>query len=245
MRHVDPERLTLLALDDDVPPPGVDREWERAHLAECPVCGQELAALRHVIGLGREAEEDDLRPPAPPPAVWDAIRARVPTADGSPISVEKKAGPRRRVPVAVAAGALGAVLGLGVALGIGGTVGWQHLSRPDAPTRSVVASTTLAPIGSAGGTGDARLVRTGGRLALEVDVRDLPLTNGYYEAWMFVPGTTRMQAMGTVRPGEVARFPVPAGLDPAGWRGIDVSAEAFDGDPAHSATSVLRGELRR
>jgi hypothetical protein len=43
----------------------------------------------------------------------------------------------------------------------------------------------------------------------------------------------------------VARFPLPPGLDPAGWRGIDISAEAFDGDPGHSATSVLRGELRR
>jgi hypothetical protein len=111
----------------------------------------------------------------------------------------------------------------------------------------VVASTELAPVGQAGtgSTGDARLVRTDDGLALEIDVRELPLTDGFYEAWMFVPGTTRMQAMGAVRPGELVRFPVPAGLDPAGWRGIDISSEAFDGDPAHSATSVLRGELRR
>ncbi|MFG1926001.1 anti-sigma factor [Cryptosporangium sp. NPDC048952] len=223
MRHVDPERLTLLALGEG----GVDAE--ESHLAECAVCREELATLRHVVGLGRDVEPDDLSPPPPPARVWDAIAAETTALP----DVEKK---KRWVPTAVAACALGVVLG------IGATLGWQELRTPE---RAVVASTALTPVGTAGGTGDARLVRTDGRLQLEIDVRNLPLTNGFYEAWMFVPGTTRMQAMGSVRPGEVARFPVPNGLDPAGWRGIDVSAEAFDGDPAHSATSVLRGELRR
>ncbi|WP_240746641.1 anti-sigma factor [Cryptosporangium phraense] len=227
----------MLALDDDVPLPGVDTEWERAHLAECPVCRHELTTLRHVVGLGREAEADDLEPPPPPARVWDAISAEIPATPGFPAHGVPPRRVKKKGLVAVAAAALGVVIG------IGATLGWQHLREPEAPR--VVAATALTPIGAAGGTGDARLVRTGGRLALEVDVHDLPLTNGYYEAWMFVPGTTRMQAMGTVRPGEVARFPVPAGLDPAGWRGIDISAEAFDGDPTHSAVSVLRGELRR
>ena len=238
MRHVNPERLTLLALDED----GVDDDWEQVHLAECPACRQELTTLRRVVTLGRDVEPDDLQPPPPPSGVWEAIRSEVhsedPAADGVRPRVRENADASRRrwLPTAAAACVIGVVLG------VGATLGWQELRVPD---RTVVASTTLAPIEKAGGTGDARLVRTGDRLALEIDVRDLPLTNGFYEAWMYVPGTTRMQAMGTVRPGEVVRFPIPAGLDPAGWRGIDISAEAFDGDPEHSATSVLRGELRR
>jgi hypothetical protein len=170
----------------------------------------------------------------PPAHVWNDIQAEVRFDAPRPRAVL-----RRRLPIAAAACVLGVVLG------VGATVGLQQLNRPAEPARDVLASTGLAPIDNAGGTGDARLVRTGDRLELEIVARDLPLTNGFYEAWMFVPGTTRMQAMGTVRPGEVVRFPIPAGLDPAGWRGIDISAETFDGDPEHSATSVLRGELRR
>lgn len=249
MRHVDPERLTLLALDEDQPPADADEQWARAHLAECSACRQEYAALRHVIGLGREADADDLEPPPPPPRVWDAIEAevRADTPAGSPVEVvplrvRGRSAPRRRRVLTAAAACV-----LGVVLGVGATLGWQEVRRPATAERTVVASTVLAPVGEAGtgGTGDARLVRTGDQLALEIDVHDLPLTDGFYEAWMFVPGTTRMQAMGAIRSGEVVRFPVPAGLDPAGWRGIDISAETFDGDPAHSATSVLRGELRR
>ncbi|SHN27916.1 anti-sigma factor [Cryptosporangium aurantiacum] len=258
MRHVDPERLTLLALDEETPPADAEEQWARAHLAECPICGREYAALRHVVGLGREADADDLQPPPPPPRVWDAIEAEVRSespraaevvplshggrdAGGHAVVGGRRAGRGRRILTAAAACVLGVVLG------VGATLGWQEVRRPDAPASTVVASTALAPVGNEGrgSTGDARLIRTGDRLALEIDVRDLPLTDGFYEAWMFVPGTVRMQAMGAVRPGEVVRFPVPPGLDPAGWRGIDISAETFDGDPAHSATSVLRGELRR
>lgn len=225
MQHVDPDRLPLLALDDDV------SDDERAHLDQCPACRAEYLAFKVVIDLGRDVGPDDLQPPLPPLRVWQAIESEV-RSSTSP--------PRWRNYALAAAACV-----LGVVLGVGTTLGWQAARRPDAPTQTLAAATTLAPVQGSGGVGDARLVRNGDRYTLEVVIRDVPLTNGFYEAWMFVPGTTRMQAMGSVRPGEVARFPVPPGLDPAGWRGIDISAEAFDGDPSHSATSVLRGELRR
>lgn len=233
MQHVDPDRLPLLALDDDF----AAADDERAHLAECPTCLAEYRAFRDVIELGKEAGPDDLQPPPPPLRVWQAIEAET--------RVERRTttttAPRRLRYLLLAAVACV----LGVVLGAGAALGWQALRPSKSPAEMVAASSGLEPVGNGGGTGDARLLRDGDRYTLEIDVRDLPLTNGFYEAWMFVPGTTRMQAMGAVRPGEVARFPLPSGLDPAGWRGIDISAEAFDGDPGHSATSVLRGELRR
>jgi hypothetical protein len=43
--------------------------------------------------------------------------------------------------------------------------------------------------------------------------------------------------------GEEGRFTIPVGLDPDDFALVDVSAEPFDGDPAHSGDSILRGEL--
>jgi RNA polymerase sigma-70 factor (ECF subfamily) len=43
--------------------------------------------------------------------------------------------------------------------------------------------------------------------------------------------------------GDEGRFTFPVGLDLDDFAVVDVSAEPFDGDPAHSGDSILRGEL--
>lgn len=172
------------------------------------------------------------RPPTAPPARDDQTRLVR--------RVERRA--RRRTLVAAAcACVLGLALGVGVTLGLGRTGGSEQ-GRPD-----VLASTTLSAVGATAGSarGTATLVRTDGHLELRVDARALPPVDGYYEAWMYVPGTQRMQSMGTVEPGTVTRIRVPAGLDADAWPGINISAERFDGDPGHSTKSVLDGTLHR
>jgi hypothetical protein len=52
-----------------------------------------------------------------------------------------------------------------------------------------------------------------------------------------------MVAIGTLNPGETARFTLPAGMDASAFPVVDVSVEHFDGDAGHSATSVSRGVL--
>ena len=38
-------------------------------------------------------------------------------------------------------------------------------------------------------------------------------------------------------------FTIPAGLPSGEYNRVDVSAEKFDGNPGHSAVSLLRGDL--
>lgn len=75
-------------------------------------------------------------------------------------------------------------------------------------------------------------------------IRNLPLTTGYYEVWLIDPeNTTKMMAVGNLsaEPGEV--LPLPPGADLNRYRLVDVSAEAYDGNSAHSGKSLLRGTL--
>ena len=60
--------------------------------------------------------------------------------------------------------------------------------------------------------------------------------------WLLEPGSQRMVALGVVDGGS-AVLPVPAGVDLAAYSVVDVSVEPDDGDPAHSAVSVARGDL--
>jgi len=134
----------------------------------------------------------------------------------------------------------------GLAIGVAATLGVTALTEPR-PSSTVVASATLSAVGTAAddATGTARVVRTGDRVELAVDTRNLPPVDGYYEAWMYVPDTQKMQSMGAVEPGTVTRFRVPDGLELSVWAGINISVEPLDGNPNHSARSVLDGELRR
>jgi hypothetical protein len=65
---------------------------------------------------------------------------------------------------------------------------------------------------------------------------------GYYEVWLLDERTNSMVAVGALGENGQGTFTMPAGLDMAGYSVVDVSAERYDGDPAH-ASSVLRGTL--
>ena len=71
MPHIDPERLALFALGE----PGATPE-ESGHLADCAVCVDELAALRHAAVAGR-ASFDVGELESPPEAVWERIAAEL------------------------------------------------------------------------------------------------------------------------------------------------------------------------
>jgi hypothetical protein len=147
---------------------------------------------------------------------------------------------RRRLALAVGSAAAGLVVGAVAAVGI-----YARVQEQPAPQR--VASTTIRPVGDATprAGGAAELIRHDNRLSLRIDAHDLPPVKGYYEVWAFVPGTTTMQPMGTLEPGHVTTLAVPSGMDVDKFSGIDVSAEPYDGNPAHSGRSVLRGRLVR
>ncbi|WP_066043539.1 anti-sigma factor [Herbiconiux solani] len=74
MTHIDDEALALIALGDLTPDDG-----ERAHLAACALCTEELAALTRTVGVGRAAEGIEFV--APPAEVWSRIRSELRLGD--------------------------------------------------------------------------------------------------------------------------------------------------------------------
>jgi len=76
---------------------------------------------------------------------------------------------------------------------------------------------------------------------MTVETRDLPTIGQgeFYEASLFNPMTQKMVPLGVVGPGGKASFAVADSLV-GRYQVVDVSLERNDGDPGHSATSVLR-----
>jgi hypothetical protein len=230
VQHLDPDRLVLLALSEEA----ADTD-ESVHLAECPGCRAEIDDLRHVAELGAETQGLRALPP-PPERVWAGIEAAV-TAPVRRLPQRRE----RRWVLPVLAAAAAAVLA------IAGTVTVQRFTDRPAPPR-VTAKASLARLGGAPvAAGGAAEVIGGSKLRL--DVRNLPLTTGYYEVWLIDPDdTTRMMAMGNLSSAALSGaadvvLPLPPGADLNRYRLVDVSAEAYDGDAAHSGKSLLRGTL--
>lgn len=253
--HVDDDVLALLALGEDAATPD-----ERAHVAACERCAAEVAALGQVVSLAKDSRDELV---APAPHVWDRIAADLNLAaagpgSGSDSDSDSGSGSasgsgsgsgsaeqgdvvvvplaRRRTPWAWVAGAAAA----GVIVG-GAGVGWVA-SRDDDRTE-VVASAALDPLPGWEAEGTARVeVRPDGERVLVVDVADGQADDGFREVWLLRPDVSGLVSLGTLT-GDSGRFALPPGLDLDDFSVVDVSLEPFDGDPAHSGDSIVRGPL--
>ena len=251
MQHLDPDRLVLLALSEEL-----EELTELDHLESCAGCRDEMDALRHVAEIGpRTRDLKDL--PAPPEHLWQAIAAdiaapAVPTRPAAPSAatpdpgtapVIDLAGRRNRRPVPrwltpIVAAAAAAVLA------VAGTVAVERFTgRP--PAEQATAWATLTPLRTvpAGAGGDVRVLSDG---RLRIDVRNLPLTSGFHEVWLLDPDAPgKMVAVGSLPGAAEAVLTVPPGTDLNRYRLVDVSDEPHDGDATHSGRSLLRGTLTR
>jgi hypothetical protein len=238
VQHLDPDRLVLLALSEEL-----EELTELDHLERCADCRHEMHALREVADIGSQtAELRDL--PPPPEHVWQAISSgiagsRAPVEPPAPVVslTEHRQRRRRRWLAPVLTAAAAAVLAVVGTVG----VGW-FIDRT--PAEQVTARATLAPLEtvppSAGG--DVRVLSDG---RLRIGVRNLPLTSGFHEVWLLDPDTPgKMVAVGNL-PGKSAEavLTVPQGTDLNRYRLVDVSDEPHDGDATHSGKSLLRGTL--
>jgi hypothetical protein len=108
----------------------------------------------------------------------------------------------------------------------------------------VQARVSLQPLGDSPAEGSAVLTQESGRRSIELSITGLPpaAAGSYYEVWLIDRGVTGLVSLGPLD-AERATFPVPAGLDLGAYPVLDVSVEAFDGDPGHSSDSVVRGVL--
>lgn len=252
MAHCSEDSLVMLALGHTPLSPD-----QAAHLQQCPVCTDELGSLRRTVAAGRAGEPtEELLPP--PPALWAAIQGQLGTASGvaaadvadagetaevsagaEVVSIhDAKGRPRRRWAAIGAAAVIGAIVGGGV---VAATVALQQESS------QVTASAELTPVpGGPPGPqhGTATVQQTPSGPVLAVDTEDLPDPDGFYEVWLMDGTTGGLIALGTVPGGRSAvNLPIPASANLSEFTKVDVSIEPLDGNPKHSAESVLRGDL--
>jgi anti-sigma-K factor RskA len=202
------------------------RPAAEARLREDAAFAAEVERLRAVTGPLDALPPDVWTPPAPPPL-------RVLTAVAPPPAPQRRPRAITLRPLLAVAAAF-ALLAAGVA----GTLAVQALERGGGDGVEV----TLGGLPEAP---DARatavLRQDDGRVRL--DVRGLPASSrdSFYELWL-LNAPDDLVAVGTFRVGADGRAELdfPLAVDPRRFRVLDVSLEAVDGDPGHSARSVLR-----
>ena len=221
MAHCEPQTLSLIALGEQ---PSAE---DAMHLVTCDTCRRDWESMRATVDVARDLEDDELL--TPPDHVWAAIAEEISADSGTLVPMRSR---RRAAPWIALAAAVGVVLG--------GVVG-ASLMRSAPP--EVVASVALEPLADYSTTGTATVEVVDGSEMLAVDVSGLPATDGYFEVWLLAPDASSMIALGTLGAGESTVLPLPAGVSLADYPVVDISAEPYDGDPAHSTDSVVRGTL--
>ncbi len=235
--HVGDELPALLAGDCD----RAQTLAVAAHLRTCPPCRDELVSVALATGTLRaaaRAERDVLAPAGPvSPAVVPADGpadgpAATPDWLTSGLRSRRRLGGRRRLALAAAsviilAGAAAAAIGL------------------SASGTPVVARAALHPLQAPASAGaDITVTSSSGGRLMAVRTHGLPAPGRqhFYEVWLLDPVTLKMMPMGTLPPSGQASYGVSASLM-AGYSAVDISLQANNGNPAHSAVSVLRGSL--
>jgi hypothetical protein len=205
--------------------------------------GDEMRQLRE---LGRRLDPAAVTWDDPPTDLWSLVLASL---DGAPTADEKNGSPRD---ISGSRGARGADPHGGS--GRGGSTQWflaaaaavvvvaigAWLVDSSADGSSVLAAGDLERLGAAG-EGSVQLVERDGSLRLELDTRDVDPDDGFVEVWIIDTEVERLVSLGPLR--EDGQYELPDGLDPEAFPIVDVSVEPFDGDPAHSGDSRLRGQL--
>ncbi|MGW7072299.1 anti-sigma factor [Streptomyces sp. NPDC054855] len=253
MKHVDSSDLAELALTKaDAARTGP----VGAHLHQCGACRAHLDALRRVVEAARSASPADV-PTPPPQRVWQAISAELTVDLGAsqarpPHSAAARDAARQRpsghdTSVRRRAGRGSALLLAAACLLVGAALGsvatwWQtHL---DPGTARPGADATLAPLAVARAKGVAHLVVDDStHKALRIEVKGLPSTKGYFEVWLMDSTHRRLIAVGVLGPDGSATLPLPQGVNLSGYPVVDVSVQAYNGNPAHSGKSIVRGAL--
>jgi hypothetical protein len=239
MPHPDADQLALAALDETLDPEATH------HVRECQQCSAELEELRRVVRAAQRSEGPvELTPP--PPTLWDRIVAETgvaarteQVAPAAPVDLgAQRRRSLRRLPM-LAAAAVGLVLGAAGASVVATLVGDDGVDDGGAGT---VATARLRPLPDSEARGRATLVRSDGSRRLDVSVSVSSVQQGFREVWLLDAEAGRLVSLGVLE-GQQGSFTLPAELDLGAYPTVDISAEPFDGDPAHSGDSLARGDL--
>jgi hypothetical protein len=269
MSHLDPDRLSLIALGE----PATDEE--RAHLDTCDECALELAELEYTVIVGRSTVGvGELE--APPERVWAGIAdelglgaaggmsstGAMSTTDEMSTADEPERAAAGDEPERPAAASVSAddeapaapaperrrrgirvvfALAASIAL-IVAAVGTWTLVRQTQPVEIAAATLDAFPA-HPDASGTAVIVeKADGARQVEVDLEDAEPSDGFREVWLITEDASALVSLGTLE-GSTGVFPVPDDIDLREYVLVDVSQEPADGDPTHSGDSIVRGEL--
>lgn len=244
MTHLSPDRLADSALGIDDPLTVA----EQNHLAGCAECRNELGELSRIADLGRQPEHVAAPHLVPTDAIWQSVQAQLAGQSNAATTTETSAEPppapptiaeQRRTPrrrswfVVAAAAVLGLIIGAGIT-----TVAVRDRAE-------VTSSTALEALPGQTGQGTAEVVRDRGRPELRVQIDAPPSPDRYREVWLINTDGQRMYPLGVLPDDGRATYPLPPALagQLQGFNIVDVSIEPYDGNPAHSRESQVRGIL--
>jgi hypothetical protein len=250
IHEADPDQDLLSLLRGEL---GRVRSHELAgHLRECESCRLALVDVAEVHGaltaagrLLRPATEesfDPLQAAGRTPVVGQPDQrfpagARAGGTDAlPPLRVPHR---RRAITGRLVAGIAAAVLVV-AGLGIGSVVLSNRAGQPVTVTAS--RQVDLRPVtGSA--TGRVSMQAPGAQTDMTISTKGLPDTGAgrFYYAWLFDPQTKKMLPLGVVSAHASMHFGVATDLVQR-YHAVDISLQADNGNPAHSATSVLRAQ---
>lgn len=167
--------------------------------------------------------------------------------DGAPIPLRPRAQDQRTRPrLWMAAAAAGVVLGTAAGWTAAGVLEHPGTPSPD-PTQSgpaprVLAQAPLTALPAHTGSGEAQVEQ------LPDGTRQLTIrlsadrAAGYRQVWVGTSDLTGMVSLGVLA-NDTGTFTIPAGIDLAQYPIVDVSNQAYNGNPAHSDDSVARGKF--
>lgn len=245
MTHLSLDRLAGQALNTDDPLTPA----EQNHLVNCAECREELAELSRIAELSGEPEHTDSQL-VHMESIWHSIQAQVrkdssaaaatitTSADASPtpatITKLPDRIPRRRwFLVAAAAALFGLIIGAGIT-----TVAFRDRVE-------VTSRIALDALPGHTGHGTAELISDRGHPELRVRIDAPPAPDNYREVWLINTDGRRMYTLGVLPDNGRATYPLPPELAGQlhGFNIVDVSIEPYDGNPAHSRNSQVRGVL--
>ena len=205
------------------------------------------------LGIGADAGRTELTP-SPERVITDvpAQRSPVPMADQrhdpardrrrTPATIGRSGPDHRRAPswrrgLLVAAVVVAAAVGTAAGVAIG-----QRNVNSAAAAVEYQAELKPMPAGPVDAHATATVTQADGSQTLKVSARQLPLRQGYYEVWLYNPTADKMVAVGTLGAAGDGEFTLASTIDLRSFSVVDVSAQDFDGNPAHK-DSVLQGPL--
>ena len=252
MTHLSSDRLAGAVLGTEE----AFTEAEQNHLANCAQCGEEFAELGRIADMTRQPEHVD--PQIVPNAVWQSVQAQLgistaaattttsaadtatTTATAEPTlpttltqQPDRTFRKRRSLLIAALAAAFGLIVGAGIT-----TVATREKVE-------VTSRVSLEALPGHTGHGTAELITDQGQPELRVQI-DAPTTpDRYREVWLINTDGERMYTLGVLPDDGRATYPLPPELagQLQGFTIVDVSIEPYDGNPAHSRDSQVRGVL--